>query len=374
MSARVYKYTQKTEPGKSFYYVKYRTPDNKSRTKRGFTRKKDAEDWAARINVNMNDGDYIDPASGNILVKTLARTYLEGKEAAKATYKRDLESAWRVHVEPQWGIRAVKTIRTSEIQIWVSRLSTGDKKNGIPGKSASVVIRAYSLLKQILDMAVSDRIIRKTPCAGIKLPRKTRKPRTYLDERQVLALANASGQYRPLILVLGFCGLRMGEARGLRVGSIDVKNSRIRVTSSVTRVNRAYVSGEPKTWEAREVPVPGFVMQALLEQCADKKDDDLVFRGNTREGCLGEYRRTAYGWYARALAASNTPSLTMHDLRHTAASIAIHSGANVKAVQRMLGHRTATMTLDTYAELFDSDLDSVAESVNAKIEAAVRTL
>jgi integrase len=57
------------------------------------------------------------------------------------------------------------------------------------------------------------------------------------------------------------------------------------------------------------------------------------------------------------------PSLTAHDLRHTAASLAIHSGANPKVVQRMLGHASAAMTLDVYADLFESDLDVVAENV-----------
>jgi len=57
------------------------------------------------------------------------------------------------------------------------------------------------------------------------------------------------------------------------------------------------------------------------------------------------------------------PRVTAHDLRHTAASLAIHAGANPKVVQRMLGHSSAAMTLDVYADLFDSDLDSVAESV-----------
>jgi len=52
------------------------------------------------------------------------------------------------------------------------------------------------------------------------------------------------------------------------------------------------------------------------------------------------------------------------DLRHTAASLAISAGANVKAVQRMLGHASASMTLDTYADLFDDDLDQVAVALD----------
>jgi integrase len=56
--------------------------------------------------------------------------------------------------------------------------------------------------------------------------------------------------------------------------------------------------------------------------------------------------------------------LTPHELRHTAASLAVSAGANVKAVQRMLGHASAAMTLDVYSGLFDDDLDGVAERLN----------
>jgi integrase len=71
------------------------------------------------------------------------------------------------------------------------------------------------------------------------------------------------------------------------------------------------------------------------------------------------------GWFAGAVARSGVPRLTPHDLRHTAASLAISAGAKVKAVQRMLGHASAAMTLDTYADLFDEDLDAVAIALHA---------
>ena len=64
------------------------------------------------------------------------------------------------------------------------------------------------------------------------------------------------------------------------------------------------------------------------------------------------------------------PMLTLHDLRHTAASLAVSAGANVKAVQRMLGHAKASMTLDVYADLFDADLDLVA----AKMDTAIKSI
>jgi integrase len=56
--------------------------------------------------------------------------------------------------------------------------------------------------------------------------------------------------------------------------------------------------------------------------------------------------------------------MSIHDLRRTAASLAVSAGANVKTVQRMLGHASAAMTLDVYADLFDDDPDAVAAALN----------
>jgi integrase len=68
------------------------------------------------------------------------------------------------------------------------------------------------------------------------------------------------------------------------------------------------------------------------------------------------------------------PSITPHDLRHTAARLAVSAGANVKAVQRMLGHAKASMTLDVYTDLFDADLDDVATNLDAAIRSAAYAL
>ena len=70
------------------------------------------------------------------------------------------------------------------------------------------------------------------------------------------------------------------------------------------------------------------------------------------------------GWFDTAAEAVGIKGLTPHELRHTAASLAVSAGANVKAVQRMLGHASAAVTLDVYADLFDDDLDGVATALN----------
>ena len=84
---------------------------------------------------------------------------------------------------------------------------------------------------------------------------------------------------------------------------------------------------------------------------------------------LGQYLQTRGGWFWSAVRKAQKldpdfPMVTPHDLRHTAASMAISAGANPKAVQRMLGHASAAMTLDTYADLFEDDLDAVSDRLN----------
>jgi integrase len=111
---------------------------------------------------------------------------------------------------------------------------------------------------------------------------------------------------------------------------------------------------------------PAFVVDAIAVSAMGKDRDALLW---PTPG--GTYRRPPGtgdwldGAVRRCQAADPTfPRITAHALRHTAASLAIHAGANPKVVQRMLGHASAAMTLDVYADLFESDLDTVAARVS----------
>lgn len=74
--------------------------------------------------------------------------------------------------------------------------------------------------------------------------------------------------------------------------------------------------------------------------------------------------KSTRGWFSGAVQRAGVQRVTPHDLRHTTASLAISAGVNVLALARMLGHTSAKVTLDTYADLFDSDLDAVAITLN----------
>ena len=88
----------------------------------------------------------------------------------------------------------------------------------------------------------------------------------------------------------------------------------------------------------------------------DRPSDLLLTAPRGGELLLRNWRRRVFD---PTLQAARLGELTPHELRHTAASLAVAAGANVKAVQRMLGHASAAMTLDVYSGLFDDDLDSL---------------
>lgn len=231
--------------------------------------------------------------------------------------------------------------------------------------SATTVIRAYGILAAVLDIAVRDRRIGENPVRGIKLPRKQPKRRVYLTHRQVDLLADRS-QVPDLVLFLAYTGLRWGEATGLRVRDVDPLRRRVHVQENAVMVNGTIHTGTPKTHASRSVPYPDFLDLFIRADMRGKSLEQLLF------GAGDEHLRlpnSQDGWFASAVRRAQKidpdfPRISPHDLRHTAASLAISAGANVKAVQRMLGHASAAMTLDTYADLFDDDLDYVAEALS----------
>ena len=193
----------------------------------------------------------------------------------------------------------------------------------------------------------------------------------YLNHQQVADLAERCGPYRTLVLTLAYTGIRWSEAAGLRVHRLDLLRRRIEVAEAVVDVNGRLVFGTPKNHQTRSVPVPRFLVDDLAAQLAGKAPAELAFtflRGATLR--VQSFRRS---YFDRASASAGLDGLVPHELRHTAASLAIGSGANVKAVQRMLGHVSASMTLDRYGHLSGEELDAVADRLDTQRADSLRT-
>ncbi|KJL45799.1 tyrosine-type recombinase/integrase [Microbacterium trichothecenolyticum] len=228
------------------------------------------------------------------------------------------------------------------------------------------------MLASVLDIAVKDRRIPHNPARGVdNLPRKHRKAHRYLSHEEIERLATASGEYSTLVYLASYTGLRWGELTALRVRDVDALRRRLAVNQNAVRVGADIHVGSPKTHELRSVPYPEFLELPIAKMCEGKTRDGLLFGDGA--DYLGRPRSSgaSRSWFMTALDTAGLERMTVHDLRHTAASLAISSGANVKAVQRMLGHASAAMTLDVYADLFDDDLDTVSVSLNEARNAAI---
>ncbi|ALV47195.1 integrase [Arthrobacter alpinus] len=353
-------YAYETQAGKR-YEARYRKPDNKTARKGGFRLKREAEAYLATVEVSKLTGTYIAPADGQATVDMLGTIWLEAHHARvsastlKASTFHSDESAWRIHVQTKWGKRSVGSIRQSEVKAWISVLGAN--------RSATTVSRAYGVLASILDDAVHDKRLNSNPARGdkVKLPRKASAKRAYLTHSQIERLA-AESKYPNFILFLTYTGLRWGEATGLRVAHLDRTRRRVDIRENAVSVNGHIIVGTPKTHEQRTVAYPAFLDSAIEIACHGKTDDALLFGDGVTHLRPGNADN---GWFAAAVKRSQATDpdfrrVTPHDLRHTAASLAISAGANIKVLQRMLGHASAAMTLDRYADLFDDDLDTVA--------------
>jgi integrase len=123
------------------------------------------------------------------------------------------------------------------------------------------------------------------------------------------------------------------------------------------------------------VPVAASVLSRLAVRCEGRSAGDLLFPA----GAGGHLKRPSYdstGWFNRAVERAQVQTITplSMTMRHTCASLAVSSGANVLAVSRMLGHKDPSVTLRIYADLFDSDLDAVAVNLDAKIADSVQSV
>jgi integrase len=360
--------------GEQRYLVRYRDPSGKQRA-RTFVSKKAAVDYEAEVRTDLRRGAYLDPQAGQMKVKPWSEKWLAAQGHLKPSTRARYRGLLDVQILPEWGGYSLQDVDFLDVQGWVSDL-TG---SGLSGSSVRQAHRVFSLL---LETAVRSKRLSANPAVGVRLPRPGKPEKTFLTHEQVSALADAAGkpkvttpdvppspesvrlagERRTIILVLSYCGLRWGELAALRVERVDTMRRRITVAESVTEVAGTLTWGTPKTHQQRSVPIPRFLVEPLAVLKAGKGPKDLIFTG-ARGGVLRNngFRRDVFD---DAAAEAGLEGLTPHELRHTAASLAVSSGANVKAVQRMLGHASAAMTLDVYSGLFDDDLDGLAERMD----------
>lgn len=335
----------------------YRDPSGRQRSK-DFALKRDAVRWEASKRRDIDRGEWIDPEQARTTVGAIWLKFIQTR-SVKASTLASYEEVWRNLIAPRWSDVHLNRVLSSEVLEWVATME--GPRGPVSGARAR---KALTVLRMVLDHAVLDRRLASNPAhlpRGTSLPKVTsKKSRRYLTHKEVHRLAVACGEHATLVLVLAYTGVRWGEAIALRPEDILINRSRIHVSRSYSTTSGKPTLTSTKNHQVRDVPMARLIEASLVPLMDGLADDDLIFGGpKPLDG--NNFRRRVF---SPALREAGLAHMTIHDLRHTAASLAVSSGATVKGVQRMLGHASAKTTLDTYADLFDSDLDLLVERLD----------
>lgn len=328
---------------------------------RVFDRKRDAEAWEEDQKRKLRMGEWYDPKRGRVPLSTVATDWMQSRQSVKRSTRAVEEVAWRRHIEPRFGKVPVASITPADVATWVGRMITD-------GASPTTAARYLGAFRRLLAFAVNDGRVSANVAAKVKPPAAGHRRREgqFLTLSEVDALAKACrGPHAEVVLVLALAGLRWGELAGLKVGD------RVALPGQGLRLQRAVLAGNDrgdlyldtlKSNRARTVPLVPQLVPIIDRWSEGKAAEDWLF-ASPRGGPLHESNwKRAVDW-SKALEVIGRPTLRVHDLRHTCASVWLGAGADPKVVQRILGHASAAMTMDLYGHLIDQNLWDAAEKV-----------
>lgn len=344
----------------------------------------DAEEFQAALEDDIRRGRYIDPNADRCLFRDVADQWIETKLDVKAStfgrYKREL----RVYINPTWGDKTLREITLKELQAWVNKLQKGDYKAELPRNKKGVMRKPKPLsarsirnivkvvMAAVFEHAISNKWIRENPAKQVTTPKIETKDEdmVFLTVPEVELIADkASDVGRDvdglLVRFLAYTGVRINEALALQIQDLDFegRKARIRRTWSDDGDGRMQLS-TPKNGEARTIALPASLIPQLRELAEGQSKNEFLFRAK-RGGYIHDHNWRSRIWYPTVRAVEmEDEGVNIHSLRHTYASIAIANGADVKTLQKQLGHASASITLDIYAALWPERLNEVADAVD----------
>lgn len=322
----------------------------------GSTQKEVRQKLAQAI-AEIDSGVYQAPNKVTVAewMKEWLTTFCEGK--IKPLSYQTYSGLIKNHITPAIGAVELQSLRGSHIQ----KLYNGMTKAGLSGK---LVRNVSAVLHKSFDMAIKQGIIRTNPCDGAELPKVERHEIKPLADNEIPLFLSAidNSPMRNAYALCLFAGLREGECLGLSWKQVDFQKGRITISQQLQQSKtggcKYYIAPSTKSGKPRTIEPPPIAFEYLR---AEKKrqaenrlkagpawnnPDDLVFTNETGRHYV---ILTFYKNFKKIAASIGRPDARPHDLRHTAATVAISSGADIKSVQDMLGHATASFTLNVYA-------------------------
>jgi integrase len=354
---------RKVAGGKTVYDVRLRDPDGRA-YKRTFRTKREAEAFEAAERTDRARGAWIDPRKAATTFGELAPRWLNGNPAKRPTSRERDEVIIRLHLLPELRQRAVGSITPADVQRVVNGWSLR--------YAARTVHRHYDVLSAIMNLAVLEDLVARTPCRGIKLPAVRHTDRHIVTAEELGALADSLGPEYGLMAFLGaVLGLRQAECAGLRVGRIDFLRGTLTVAEQLTRGRHgSMATGEPKSDAGRRtLSVPPELMEMISAHLArrgmdGRNPDAFVFA--SPGGAPLDYTNWRRRIWKPATIKAGLEGLTFHDLRRANATGLVAEGVDVKTAQARLGHSDPRLTLAIYAQATDEADRSAAARIGAR--------
>jgi integrase len=256
-----------------------------------------------------------------------------------------------------FGRRRLAEIEPREIKAWLHRLAEA-------GASPSTVRSYFAPLRALFATAVEEGLIRSNPAAGLRLPASAaaspdgeERAKALTEQELARLLAATPAEWRLIVRLLAFTGLRLGEALALRWSDIDLGRRRLHVRR---RVYAGKFAPPKSRYGRRQVPLSESLARELWARRKALRggEEALVFPGRDGEPLDAS---TVFRVVKSAARAAGVPWAGPHVLRHTCATMLFRRGLNAKQVQLWLGHHSPAFTLATYVHLLPDDLPDVPE-------------
>jgi integrase len=277
----------------------------------------------------------------------------------------------RLHLLPELGRVPLAKLSPQHVQSFLNRKRAA-------GLSARTVQYLHAVLRRALGQAERWGLVARNVARLVVPPTAERpdvQPLTIEQARQLIAAARGD-RLEALYTVAVAIGLRQGEALGLRWQDIDLDRGLLTVARQLQRIDGTLVLTEPKTARSRRtLQLPAVAIEALrahkrrqlearLAAGPAWQDSGLVF--TTAIGTPLDARNVVRHFHA-LLARAGLPRMPFHTLRHTAASLLLAQGLDIRVVQQVLGHSQIALTANLYAHVAPTLLKDAAARMDAML-------
>jgi integrase len=362
------------------YMVSYRERGRGQRTK-SFPTLREARDFQATIRDPAKVRQLRQLERGKVQLSDYFDQWLQRKRNLASTTRLRYEGVGRNFIVPgRLGRLHVASITRDDIEDWVADLEIAD----VP---VPTIDKAYRTLRACLETAVLEGKALANPARRIEIKDLVQREPFFLAANQVEAIAtHVPGRDRALVYTLAYTGMRMGEATALRVKNLDLLKKRLRIVESSPEVGGRKLQGsQTKTKRENVVSLSDPLVNELAAHLdrygrrgtnGDLLPNAYVFTGErgaqVRQGNWRErvFQPTCARLGIERVGRKEQVELPrVHDLRHTAASLAADAGYSMAEVKAMLGHATIRTT-ERYTHLFEDTKQAKARSLGHVMESA----